>query len=53
MVQRLLKQDWDMQTWPGNIQAHESSKATECPVDDDGDQVVDQVPVKGRYELAW
>ena len=34
------------------IQALESGKASERSVVDDGDVVVFQVPVKGRYELA-
>ena len=42
-----------MPTWSGIIQVCESSEANERPVFDDGDPVAVQVPVKGRYELAW
>ena len=42
-----------MQTWSGIIQDLESIKASEQPVVDDGDLIGVQVPVKGRYELAW
>ena len=40
-----------MPTWSGIIQDLEISKASERPVIDDGDPVVAQEPVKGRYEL--
>ena len=42
-----------MPTWSGIIQELESGKANERPVDDDGDVVAAQVPVKARYEQAW
>ena len=42
-----------MLTWSGFIQDREIVKATECPIVDDGDLVVVQVPVKRRDELAW
>ena len=53
MIQRILKQDWDMPTWSGIIQGLESGKAGERPIVDDDDLVVVQVPVKTRYEQAW
>ncbi len=43
----------DMPTWSGIIQVLESSKASERPVDDDGDLVAPQVPVKGWYKQGW
>ena len=53
MIQRLLKQYGDMPTWSGIIQGLESGKAVERPVDDDGDLVVVQVPVKARHKQGW
>ena len=42
-----------MPTCTGIIQDLESSKVNERPVDDDGDVVAAQVPVKERYKQAW
>ena len=42
-----------MPTWSGIIQGLESGKAVERRVVDDGDQVVEQVPVKARHKQAW
>ena len=53
VIQRLLKQDGDMPTWCGIIQDFESGKAVEPPVDDDGDLVVFQAPVKARHKQGW
>ena len=43
----------DKPTWSGIIQSQESGKASEHAVDDDGDQVIAQVPMEWRYEQAW
>ena len=41
-----------MPTWSGIIQFRESGKAGERPLDDFGDEVETQGPVKARYEQA-